>query len=47
LGKSLPGTSTISQTYTLAPGTHQIIVEDISTGNFQVLHRSSVTITVN
>jgi hypothetical protein len=47
LGGSAPGTSTIQQTFSLAPGPHQIIVEDISTGNFQVLHKSSVTINVS
>ncbi len=46
LGESAPGTSTISQTYTLAPGAHQIIVEDISSSTFQVLHKASVNITV-
>jgi hypothetical protein len=38
--------STIDQTYTLAPGTHQIIVEDLAAGTFAVIHTSSVTITV-
>jgi len=46
LGESAPGTSMISQTFTLAPGSHQLIVEDISTGNFQVLHKSAINITV-
>ena len=46
LGESAPGTSSISQTYSLAAGTHQIIVEDISTGTFQMLHKSAVNITV-
>ena len=46
LGQSPAGTSTISQTYSLSPGTHQIVVEDISTGTFQVLHKASVTINV-
>ena len=46
LGQSAPGTSTISQTYTLGRGTHQLIVEDISAGTFQVLHKASVTIKV-
>jgi hypothetical protein len=45
LGESAPGSSAINQTFSLAAGTHEIIVEDISTGTFQVLHRSSVTIT--
>jgi len=38
--------STIDQTYTLTPGTHQIIVEDLAAGTFAVIHTSSVTITV-
>jgi len=38
--------STIDQTYTLAPGTHQIIVEDLAAGTFAVIHTSSVTVTV-
>jgi hypothetical protein len=38
--------STIDQTYTLAPGTHQIIVEDLAAGTFALLHTSSVTVTV-
>jgi acid phosphatase len=46
LGESAPGTSTINQTFTLAPGTHQIVVEDISTGTFQLLHKASVFIQV-
>lgn len=46
LGESAPGTSTINQTFTLAPGTHQIVVEDISTGTFQALHRANVFIQV-
>lgn len=45
LGESAPGSSTINQTFSLAPGTHEIIVEDISAGTFQALHKSSVTIT--
>lgn len=47
LGQSAPNTSTVSQTYTLARGTHRIIVEDISTGTYQVLHKGSVTINVS
>ncbi len=39
--------STIDQTYTLAPGAHQIIVEDLAAGTFAVIHTSSVTITVS
>ncbi len=47
LGESAPGTATIQQTFSFAPGPHQIIVEDISTGSFQALHKSSVTINVS
>jgi|SRR5579871_3984256 len=47
LGESAPGTATISQTYSLTPGKHQIIVEDLSIGSFQVLHNNSVTINVS
>jgi phosphatidylinositol-3-phosphatase len=46
LGQSAPGTSTISQTLTLTPGTHQIVVEDISTGTFQALHKASIRVNV-
>jgi phosphatidylinositol-3-phosphatase len=46
LGESAPGTSTIQQTYALASGPHQIIVEDIAAGTYQVLHRASTNITV-
>jgi acid phosphatase len=46
LGESAPGTSTINQTFLLTSGTHQIIVEDITTGTFQLLHKSSVTVNV-
>ncbi len=45
LGDSPKG-STVNQSYNLAVGQHQIIVQDMSTGTFQVLHKSSVTITV-
>jgi hypothetical protein len=38
--------SAIDQTYTLAPGTHQIIVEDLAAGTFALLHTASVTVTV-
>jgi acid phosphatase len=38
--------ASVSQTFTLAAGTHRLIVEDLSTGTFQVLHKSSVDITV-
>src|SRR5579864_7105566 len=47
LGESPTGTSTISQNFSLAAGTHQIIVEDLSAGTFQTLHKSSVTINVS
>jgi hypothetical protein len=47
LGESAPGTSTINETFSLAAGAHQIIVEDISTGNFAALHKASVNITVS
>jgi hypothetical protein len=46
LGESAPGTSTINQTFALAPGAHQIIVEDISAGSFQTLHKAAANITV-
>jgi hypothetical protein len=46
LGDSPKG-STVNQSYNLAVGQHQIIVQDMSTGTFQVLHKSSVTITVS
>jgi hypothetical protein len=46
LGESSPGSSTMNQTFLLSPGTHQIVVEDISTGTFQVLHQSSVSVIV-
>jgi hypothetical protein len=46
LGASAPGTSTLNQTFTLAPGPHQIVVEDISSGTFQTLHKASLTINV-
>jgi len=45
LGDSPKG-STVNQSYNLGVGQHQIIVQDMSTGTFQVLHTSSVTITV-
>jgi len=47
LGESAPGTSTIQQSFTLTPGSHQIVVEDISTGSFQSLHKAIVTINVS
>ena len=47
LGQSAAGTSTISQTLTLTPGTHQIMVEDIAAGTFQALHKASITVNVN
>jgi hypothetical protein len=46
LGNSPPG-STIHQTFTLAVGAHQMTVEDISTGTFQVLHQTIVNFTVS
>jgi phosphatidylinositol-3-phosphatase len=46
LGESAPGTSAINQTFTLTPGAHQIVVEDISTGSFQTLHKALVNVTV-
>ena len=46
LGQSAAGTSTISQTLTLTPGTHQIVVEDIAAGTFQALHKASITVNV-
>jgi hypothetical protein len=39
--------STIDQTYTLAAGTHQIVMEDLAAGTFALLHSSTVTITVH
>ncbi len=36
----------VNQSFTLAPGHHRLIVEDMSVGTFQVLHKSSVDITV-
>jgi len=47
LAESTPGSSTIYQTVSLAPGSHQIIVEDISTGTYSVLHKAAVNITVS
>jgi len=47
LGQSAAGTSTISQTLTLTPGTHQIVVEDIAAGTFQALHKAGITVNVN
>lgn len=46
LGQSAPGTSSISQTFTLSTGAHQLTVEDISTGTYQALHKTLVNITV-
>ena len=46
LGESAPGTSTINQTFTLAPGTQTLVIEDISTGTYKTLHKAVVTITV-
>lgn len=47
LAESVPGSSTISQTFSLTPGSHQIVVEDLSTGTYQSLHKSSVNIYVS
>jgi len=47
LAESAPGSSTIFQTVPLAPGPHQIIVEDITTGTYSVLHKASVNVTVS
>jgi phosphatidylinositol-3-phosphatase len=38
--------SSVNQTFTLSPGFHRLIVEDISVGTYQVLHKASVGITV-
>ncbi|HEY2113774.1 MAG TPA: alkaline phosphatase family protein [Candidatus Angelobacter sp.] len=46
MGETAPGTSSINQTFTFAPGAHQLVIEDISTGTFQVLHKSIVNINV-
>lgn len=46
LGESAPGMSTIQQTYTLASGPHQLVVEDIAAGTYQVLHQASTNIIV-
>jgi phosphatidylinositol-3-phosphatase len=46
LGMSLPGTSSIHQTFSLTPGIHNLVIEDISVGTFSVLHTSAVTVTV-
>lgn len=47
LAESVPGSSTISQTFSLTPGSHQIVVEDLSAGTYQALHKSSVNINVS
>ena len=47
LGQSAPGSAMISQTVALAPGPHQIVVEDISTDNFQMVQKATVTINVS
>jgi hypothetical protein len=39
--------STIDQTYTLAAGTHQIVMEDLAAGTFALIHTASVTVTVH
>src|SRR5262249_16062146 len=46
LGESAPNTSTIDQTFTLTPGTHRLVIEDVSTGTFQLLHQAVLTIIV-
>lgn len=46
LGESAPGTSTINKTVNLVPGSHQLVIEDISTRTFQTLHKSAVNVTV-
>ena len=46
LGESAPGTSTITETFVLTAGTHQIVVENISAGTYQTIHQSSVTVNV-
>jgi phosphatidylinositol-3-phosphatase len=46
LGDSPKG-STIQQWYTLTTGSHQLTVEDISTGTFQVLHKTTIPISIS
>ena len=50
LGNSPEGYATtslfINQSYTLATGTHQLTIQDVSTGTFQVVHKQIVNITV-
>ena len=46
LGDS-PRGSTIQQWYPLTTGSHQLTVEDISAGTFQVLHQTTIPITVS
>ena len=46
LGQSPANTSTINQTFTLARGTHKLVVEDIATGTFQALHKAIVVVQV-
>jgi phosphatidylinositol-3-phosphatase len=36
----------INQTYTLAVGQHQLTIEDVSTGTYQVIHKKTINITV-
>jgi hypothetical protein len=38
--------ASIDQTFNLSTGRHQLVVEDLSAGSFQVLHKSTVDITV-
>jgi len=47
LGQSASGTSTIKQTFSLAPGKHTLVVEDISADNYEVLHKAVVSIAVS
>lgn len=46
LGQSPKG-STIQQWFTLASGSHHLTVKDISTGTLQVLHQTSIPISVS
>jgi phosphatidylinositol-3-phosphatase len=46
LGNSPKG-STLQQWYTLATGSHQLTVKDVSTGNYQVLHQVTIPINVS
>jgi hypothetical protein len=50
LGNSPLGYATtslfINQRYNLAPGAHQLVIQDSSTGTFQIIHKNTVNITV-